>query len=306
MSIARLVRPLFLCVLLMFGLVVRAQPLEVVVSIKPLAMIAERIVGDDAKVHTILPAGVSPHEFALRVSDMRLINDADLAFWVGPELEGFLQKPFAALPAAKVLTAGNLGSIHWPTPSPGQHDHDSEHSHTHSHAEGRDPHIWLNPDNAMVLARALAVQLGQVRPGSADIYSERAEQFSRDIAALDERLRQQLAPVKDQGFAVYHDGYRHLVAHYQLNQVDYVTLTPERRPGARHLYELEEHLKHEAVCLFVEPYADTSAASTLASRVGLRTGVLDPLASATSLLSYQDLMAGLATALVGCLQGVSE
>jgi zinc transport system substrate-binding protein len=296
-------RLLLLLALLALGVAARAKPIEVVVSIKPLALIAERVAGEEAEVRTLLPPGVSPHEFALRVSDMRLIRGADLAVWVGPELEGFLQKPFAGLSGAQLITAVNLAAIQWPADAAAEREHQSDAGHSASHAHGRDSHVWLNPANAAVLAQELAQRLGQLVPAQAAVFTARAEQFVAELKALDAALEQKLSAVRNLGFAVYHDGYHHFVAHYQLNQVDYVALTPERRPGARHLYELEKHLKREAVCLFVEPYAGTDAATAMAQRVGLRTGVLDPLASDTAIADYPGLMNRLATALVGCLQG---
>ncbi|WP_198147343.1 zinc ABC transporter substrate-binding protein [Gilvimarinus polysaccharolyticus] len=301
MHISYFLRPLLLLALLLAGVAVRAQPLEVVVSVKPLAMIAGRVAGADAQIRTLLPPGVSPHDFALRVSDMRLIRGADLALWVGPELESFLQKPLSTLPVGKVITAASLDLINWPVDRGTTPPKDAD-GHIHAHAQGRDPHIWLDPANAVVVAQELALRLGQLRPAQAAAFAARAQQFAQESDALDARLQQMLAPVKEQGFAVYHDGYRHFVARYQLNQVDYVALTPEQRPGARHLYELEKHLQSEAACLFIEPYADSHAALALARRVGLQTGVLDPLASDVAIADYPSLMNRLAAELVSCLQ----
>src|SRR5690554_266227 len=286
-------------------LAARAPALEVVASIKPLALIAERIVGPEGQVKTLLPAGVTPHEFALRVSDMRAIHDADVVIWVGPELESFLRKPLSALAPEQLMAMAELESINWPSEAvlPAGHKSAPAQEHNeHTHTQGRDPHVWLNPINAVALAQQLAQRLGQLQPQQAAAFNARAEQFTQEVAAWDKRLQQQLNPVRQRGFAVYHDGYRHLVAHYQLHQLDYVTLTPERRPGAKHLYQLEQRLRRDAVCLFVEPYADARAATALAQRVGLRTGVLDPLASDVSISTYQELMTGLATALANCLR----
>lgn len=278
-----------------------ADPAEVLVSIKPLALIAQRVAGADAKVHTLLPAGASPHEYALKVSDMRQIQRADIALWVGPELEGFLQKSLGQVSRQRLITAAGLARIHWPS-EPAQAHHSTEHHHdTHSHQ--RDLHVWLNPINAAVIAQALAQQLGQVLPAHAEAFAARAKQFTAELTALDAQLQQQLLPLQSVGFAVYHDGYRHFVDRYQLNQVDYVTLTPERRPGAKHLYQLEQQLKREAQCLLVEPYTNSEAAMALAERVGLRTGTLDPLASDPAITDYSSLMRALATALANCLEG---
>ena len=61
-----------------------------VTSIKPLALIAQEIAGDKVSVENLLPVKASPHDYPLRVSDIRRLQDADLVLWVGPSLETFL------------------------------------------------------------------------------------------------------------------------------------------------------------------------------------------------------------------------
>ena len=82
--------------LLAVSLPVRA--LEVLSTIKPLGFIAAAITDGVSEPNVLLPTGASPHDFSLRPSDIRSINDADLVVWVGPELEGFMTKPLAKHP----------------------------------------------------------------------------------------------------------------------------------------------------------------------------------------------------------------
>ena len=88
--------------LMAVSLPVRA--LEVLTTIKPLGFIAAAITDGVSEPNVLLPTGASPHDFSLRPSDIRSINDADLVVWVGPELEGFMTKPLAKHPHALTLT----------------------------------------------------------------------------------------------------------------------------------------------------------------------------------------------------------
>ncbi|MCP8900023.1 metal ABC transporter solute-binding protein, Zn/Mn family [Gilvimarinus xylanilyticus] len=275
---------------------VYAQPLELVTSIKPLALIAREITAEDDQVVTLLPPGVSPHAYNLRMSDRRLLDDADLLLWVGPELETFLRKPLQSQ-AQKLLTLSELAGLEWPEAG-ASHDHDHDHHH---HGDGADMHLWLNPRNAVVVARALGERLAELRPANAVDYRRRVEAFAAQIDLLDAELENMLSKVKDQGFAVYHDGYRHFVDHFGLNQVDFVSLTPEQTPGARHLYHLQQHLGAEAVCLFTEPYADTRAARDLAHKLDLRSAELDPLAANERANTYAELLMRLGQSFSACL-----
>ena len=89
--------------------------LSLVASIRPLALLAQELLqgSERVRVQTLLPAAVSPHAYALRVSDMRRLQAADLVVWVGPELERFLAKPLSRSGKAQLrLTA--LSGLHWP------------------------------------------------------------------------------------------------------------------------------------------------------------------------------------------------
>ncbi|WP_111641512.1 zinc ABC transporter substrate-binding protein [Marinimicrobium alkaliphilum] len=268
----------------------------VLASVKPLGLIAQEVAGGRAEVQILLPDTASPHDYPLRVSDVRQLRSADLVLWVGPELESFLQRPLRNLPAANQLEAQQLSGIVWPTS--GGHSHTDARGQQHHHDQ--DPHLWLNPTNAGVIARALAEQLGAADPGGADQYRANAEAFTADLVDLDAQLAARLAPVKGVGYVVYHEAYGHFAERYGLTQVAHVTVSPERRPGARHLYQLRQQAA-SAQCLFTEPYYDMRVAEELADSLNLGVGELDPLGSRT-VTSYRLLLEQMAEDFYRCLQ----
>ncbi len=271
---------------------------EVLTSIKPLALIAEAVVGEQGRVSHLLPANASPHDYPLKVSDMQRLEQADLVLWVGEELETFLRRPLQNLPENRRMTLSALSTLHWPVESHEKEGHDHDHHHHH---HGRDPHLWLNPDNGQAIALALAERLAEREPSKAEGYRARAQALVEELKALDQRLEARLHPLVERPFAVYHEGYSHFVSHYHLNQVASVTVSPERRPGARHLYELRQQLKG-AACLFTEPYYDMSAARRLADELGLRLGEVDLLGADVTIDSYPELLERLGASVAGCLQ----
>lgn len=276
-------------------------------SIKPLTLIAAEVVGDAGKAETLLPVAASPHDYPLRVSDMRRLQEADLVLWVGKELEGFLYRPLGNKEANRQLSVFALEGLHWPAALDEAHDHEghSHHGHDHHHHDGRDPHLWLDPRNAGLIAMALAERLAELVPGQADGYRARALEFQQQMERLDKVLMQQLAPVRSVGFAVYHEGYQHFVDRYQLSQTGYVTYSPEQRPGARHLHQLRQKLKGKAVCLFTEPYYDQRMARELGEELGLTIGVLDPIGG-EAVNSYAALMQNMAGDFLSCLQSAHK
>lgn len=294
--------PKLLCLMLCLWVFPIRAEVTVMASIKPLELIAQDVVGDRAKVDRLLAPGASPHDYPLRVSEMRRIQVADLVLWVGEDLEAFLRRAVSQLPPERRMAASELDRIQWPATEQHENDgHHGDHHHHHHHGE-RDPHLWLDPRNGAVIALALAQRLAKTDPKNADFYQERAEAFAAELEDLDRTLTERLAPVREQGFAVYHEGYAHFVERYQLNQVASVTYTPERRPGARHLYQLREQLAN-AVCLFTEPYYDMGATASLATELDLRQGELDLLGASESVKRYPDLLSELADAMLACLSG---
>ena len=275
---------------------VQAKPL-VLSSIKPLTLIAQEIAGDSAAVDTLLPITASPHDYPLKVSDYTRLQKADVVLWVGPELESFLQKPLTNLSASRRITAYELPGLHWPPDEPhegGEHHHE------------RDPHLWLDPRNAIVVAQALSEKLAQIDTTNKAIYAVNLQIFVAKMHTLDINLTEKLKPLAGRGFAVYHEGYGHFVNHYGLHQLDYVTFTPEQKPGAKHLHQLREVLLKEGSCLFLEPYYELQSARDLAQELNLQLGVLDALGS-QNVSSYTQLLERMAEAFSHCLaHGSSE
>lgn len=268
--------------------------LQVLASIKPLALIAQEVAGDQADVITLLPITASPHDYPLKMSDHKRLRSADVVLWVGPELESFLARPLANLPAARLITSYQLAGLYWPEPATDDHHH-SNHAHV-----GKDPHLWLDPRNAVLISQALAARLAELRPESAAVFHTNAQRFAATVQLLDQHLAQQLAPVKAVGFAVYHEGYGHFVGRYGLHQVAYVTYTPERRAGAKHLQELREVLAKEGKCLFTEPYYKAQGMEAMAKSLNLRIGLLDPIGE-QQVSSYQQLLQQLSQSFLTCL-----
>lgn len=284
--------------LLGLGLILAAPAqakLQVLASIKPLALIAQEVAGDQARVDTLLPITASPHDYPLKMSDHKRLRVADLVLWIGPEMESFLARPLSSLPADKLITSYQLAGLNWPEEAQEDGHHHTNHVHL-----GKDPHLWLDPRNAVLIAQALAERLAQLQPVSAAQFRANAQRFTASVQQLDQQLAAQLAPVKDVGFAVYHEGYGHFVGRYDLHQVAYVTYSPERRPGAKHLQELREILAKEGECLFMEPYYKVQGMEEMAASLNLRIGLLDPIGG-QQVSSYQQLLQQLSESFLTCL-----
>lgn len=266
------------------------QAARLVVSIEPLAMLAEPLLGPEDQLQVVLPANRSPHHYALRASDLRALQSADLVLWVGPILEPFLEKPLRQHPAAQPVM--QLPGLQWP--------HQDAHS-DHAHGD-RDPHLWLNPDNAVLIIRWLAAQLMLAAPDQAAAIAVRRDQTLARLSALTERLAQQLSPLGEMAFIAHHPAYGHFNQRFGLRQLAWVALTPEQKPGARHLMALQQQAAG-AKCLVTESFYDSHSSQQLARQLGLRQVVLDPMGAGVGPAPqrYERLLEQLASGLQDCL-----
>lgn len=305
-----------LCLLLTFSS--QARAIEVLASIKPLQLIASAITQGGPEPQLLLPPGSSPHDYALRPSDVRKIKRADLVLWVGPDLEVFLTRLLEQAPNSLALL---------PKLEVGAYDQEHEHEHKHEphdvggahhtdkiaitnpdeaehHHEGQDSHIWLDPHQANAIASLLSARLSELDPQNIDRYQENLAIFQAGLNTTDAKIAAQLAPLRGIGYFVFHDAYGHWERHYQLPSLGHFTVNPARAPGAKTVASIHQALKQsQAVCVFAEPQFKPAVVDAVLRNTQARSGVLDPLAADIALgpNGYLLFMQQLADAMTECL-----
>jgi zinc transport system substrate-binding protein len=301
---------------------------RVIVSIKPVHSLVAGVMDGIGDPELLIEGGGSPHTYSLRPSEAQALQEADVVFWIGEELEGFLARPLQTLPRAATLVAlhqaegvrlldareggGWEAHAHDPEPehAPQQehgHAHEHEHEHEHGHGHGNaDMHIWLDPVNAQAMVASIATTLSTLDPPNEQHYASNAAGLLQQLADLDTRLREQLGPVENVPYIVFHDAYQYFEDRYNLNAVGSITVTPEQQPGAQRLYDIRARIAETGVaCVFSEPQFQPSLVETVIEGTQARAGVLDPLGAelAPGPEAYFELMDQLAAALRGCLEG---
>lgn len=271
------------------------KPIQVVASVKPLQLVVEGLVGELGEVDSLIPAGSSPHHYSLKPSDLRKLSAADLAVWVGPDMEQFLSKTLktSKVPAVQLLESSGEENH-------GHHDHD-EHDH-HNHAV--DPHVWMDPVKMLKAAAEIKRALVTQFPAKADQLDSNYQQFAAEILGMDRAIRTQLAPVKEHGFIVFHDAFAPFVEHYDLNQRGYFTVDPARAPGAKKLQAIQTMLREGNVgCIFTEPQFEAKVIKRIVEKQPVKLGKLDPLAiDITSEQGYTGFLKQLANNMETCLR----
>jgi zinc transport system substrate-binding protein len=179
----------------------------------------------------LMKDNVSPHHFHLLPSHMETLKTADLVMWVGPDMENAFEKTIESLSPEKVITAMDIHPIKILPIRAGHcdchHHHDHEHHHEHDHEPGfwdkvwaffgwkqkhhhaKDPHLWTNPDNMLILAKALKTRLVHIDIRNSEIYEKNYQDFERKIQDLQRKIKETLKPSKE-SFFVFHDALQYL------------------------------------------------------------------------------------------------
>lgn len=273
---------------------------SIVVSIKPLHSLVSGLTQGISQPHLLLHAGQSPHDYQMRPSERRLIQQASLIIIASPEIESFISniKPessnqqliaLSAIPGIKTLPARTLDH---------GHDHGQQ---SHGNIDG---HLWLSIDNAIIFLQHLGQVLAEQDPANGSRYIQNRERLVTQLRELKQALEIQLKPVRDEAFITFHDAFQYFETEFNLHHSLFVTINPEQKPGIRQIHYLKQQIQQQQIqCIFYEPPHVPRIISTLSEDQTMQVLPLDPLGNdlnpGTEL--YSQLMTNTAKQLVHCL-----
>ena len=250
---------------------------EIITSIPPIDDLVRPIVGDVVRVKQLKYEGQSPHDAALRPSQMRALNEAKVIFYVDDAFETFLPKAFAA--SAQSIERVALASIaqieHLPRRKQaiwidlkdahdghdeheahdGHNDHEGHDGHDerdeHEAHEGHDEHeghaehesnvdlhLWLNPQNQLLFVKAITNKLSALYPQHQSHFVENAKKLSDRIRRVEALNQERLKSIKDQPFLVSHDALQYFEHYYGLNGVGALSLHDDIPLSAKKLIQV--------------------------------------------------------------------
>lgn len=283
---------------LFFAMLSCAAGAQVLATIKPVHALVAAVMGRSPEL--LIQGAQSEHAYALKPSDARRIESARLIFEIGPDLETYLERPLATLaPHATVVVLERAPGVRLlPARRGGLWEDGSD-------GDGpTDPHIWLDPENAIAMTRAIAAALSRADPARAPLYAVNARRQIAMLAALERELAARLAPLRGRPYIVFHDGYQYFERRFGLASVGAVTVAPDRPIGPRRVSLLRARIAQGGIaCVFREPQFPPALIATLVEGSRTRTGVLDPLGAALAPGPglYAKLLRGLDESLATCL-----
>ena len=310
---------------------------KVVASIKPLHSLISYVMDGVGTPDIIIDGSSSPHTFQLKPSHASMLQEADIVFWIGEDLESFLETPLDSIAKnAKRVTLMDSNEIdllkfreknvfddhdehgdehdeHGDEHDEHGDDHDEhgdehdEHGDEHDdhhdgHAHGEfDIHFWLDPEIAKTIVSIVARELSEIDVANKSTYEANAKKAINDLDTLIAETRSKIN--SDATYIVFHDAYQYFEKRFGIEVIGALTVNPEVLPGAKQLAEIREVIEHEKVnCLFSEPQFNPSIAKTIAQDTGVKASVLDPLGAELNPGKdlYFDLIGDMASSFESC------
>ena len=293
--------------------------IKVVTTIKPLHSLISSVMEGVGKPSLIIEGTSNPHTFVFKPSHAQMLEDADIVFWIGEDLEAFMEKPLDSLAGnATKISFMELSSIeklkfreenifddhddHGHDDHDGHEDEHEGHDGHDGHHHGEfDAHIWLDPSNAIEMVLEISHELSEIDPDNAAKYEQNA---NKAIASLNNLINEINSSIpKDASYIVFHDAYQYFENRFGVSSAGALTLNPDVLPGAKQIDAIQDLIQDENIkCIFSEPQYNPKIIETLAADMKISTGIMDPLGAFIDQgpEMYQNLILDIANSLKDC------
>lgn len=264
-------RKLFVAALFLLPALALAEnarhPVNVFVTVAPLAWLVNGIGGEQVQVHSLVKPGQDPHGFEPSPRQLAALQQADAYLSLGLPFErAWLPRVAGQHPALRIVHLGEEA-----------HGHEHEHEHEHGHGE-HDPHLWTDPVQMLALSEQVRDLLIELAPQEEQAFTARQAEVAARLQALHRFLADRFATMEPKVFLVHHPAWGRLAARYGLTQL--AIEQDGKEPGPKALAALSAEVKrHGITAMFVEPQASDHLARGLADTLGLKIVALDPLAA---------------------------
>jgi len=260
-----------------------SDKINIVVSISPLAEFVEKVGGDKVNVTVMVPAGASPHAYEPKPSQLVEVSRADIFVKVGTPIEFeliWMDKLISMNKKMLVIDASQniklLLSEHEHVHS--NQDHNHEHEHNHHHGQTADPHIWLSPENAIIMVENIYKGLIEIDPdNNKETFTKNRDVYLQELHELDIEIKTKLAEKKNRKFMIYHPAWGYFVERYNLQQI---AIEKEgKEPTVRGVQHIIRQAKNNNIkIIFASPQFQISSAELIAKEINGRIELISPMA----------------------------
>lgn len=234
-------------------------------SFYPMYFLASEIAGDKAKVISLVPAGVEPHDWEPKPRTVAELQEADMFIYNGAGMETWVDNVMPTLQKSGIRIVEASKGI--------------ELLSNNEKDEANliyDPHVWISPAKYKQQAQNIFEELSTLDSDNKDYYRANYEKLAKELDKLDSDYRQAVAGFKSKVFIVSHSAFGYLASEYGLTQLAIRGVTPQSEPSPAKLAELTEICRENNIkYIFFESLVSPKLSQTLADEVGAEILILN-------------------------------
>ena len=289
---------------------VMADVPNVAADIAPVHSLVSRVMEGVGAPKLVIKSGASPHDYRLRPSEAKALQDADLVFWMGEELTPWMNGALETLASKASITTllDQEGvTLHDFRESAlfEAHDHDEDKDHKdHDDHGGHDPHAWLSPENAKLWLNIIASKLSVADPQNAASYFMNAAAGQAEMEEMIVEVNVMLKPVQGGKFVVFHDAYQYFENDFDFYASGAISLGDSSDPSPARIQKVQKRIRDEGIqCVLAEPQFNEGLVVTVMEGSEATASVIDPLGAElnTGPNLYTQLIKNMAKTLRDCL-----
>ena len=268
--------------LLLSGCTAEEAPSQIAATTLPVYEFTSRLCdGTGITVSRLVTENVSClHDYSLNVRQVKAAEAAELIVISGAGLEEFMEDILSNKSTIDASVGIDL------LESTTVHEHEHEHGHDHDHEE--DPHIWLSPANARIMAANICESLCNQYPAHSDIFQQNLSSLIADLDTLEAYGQAQLTGLTNQDLITFHDGFGYFAESFGLQILEAVEEESGSEASAQELKHLITAVReHDLPAIFIEINGSVSAADVISRETDTKVYALDMAMSGDS---YFDAM----------------
>ena len=252
------------------------EPINVVVTIPVLKDLTEQVGRSHVRVQSLLSGYENEHTYSPKPSDLVAVRKAHLLFEIGIGLEVWVATlvKTAGSPSLRVVTTSQgIGVIQ----EDNGHRHGPHDGETHGGTTGN-PHIWLDPDNVVIMLRHITDALSQVDPVHTDEYHNNLAAYLQQLDQLQAELSRRVQSLPDRRFIAHHPAWPYFARHFGFEIAGTIQMQSGAESSALHLQSLIATIKKNRIAVIVsEIQLSQRLPSLLAKETRARVVVLTTL-----------------------------
>ncbi|AIS51497.1 ABC-type metal ion transport system, periplasmic component/surface adhesin [Thermoanaerobacter kivui] len=242
-----------------------AEPSKPVVyaSFYPIYDLSSKIGGNKIVVKTIIPSGVEPHDWEPTTKDVAEMTKANTILYLGLGMDSWIDKIKSNAPnVAFYEVSKGVNPI--------------------KYGNETNPHIWLSPKEALIMAKNIKEALQKADPKSKDYFEKNYQSLKNTLENLDKEYTDALSQTKHKTFIVYHSAFDYLARDYGLKQEALVGMNEEAEASPARIGEIINLIKKENIkYIFTEPLTSPKPIQTIAKETGVQVLPLNTIEGLT-------------------------